>query len=118
MLRVDSMHERKARIGELADAFVALPGGLGTLEELFEVWTWNLLGLHAKPCGLLEVEGYFGPLVDFLDRTVEEGFVSAGHRGILSVESDPELLLDRLAAATSPPAPKWTEHGAADLERA
>ena len=118
MLRVDSMHERKARIGELADAFVALPGGLGTLEELFEVWTWNLLGLHAKPCGLLDVEGYFAPLVGFLDRTVEEGFVSAGHRGILAVESDPDALLDRLAAAPSPPAPKWTEHGAADLERA
>lgn len=118
MLRVDSMHERKARIGELADAFVALPGGLGTLEELFEVWTWNLLGLHSKPCGLLDVEGYFAPLVEFLDRTVEEGFVSAGHRGILAVESDPDALLDRLAAAPSPPAPKWTEHGAADLERA
>jgi uncharacterized protein (TIGR00730 family) len=117
LLRVDSMHERKARIGELADAFVALPGGLGTLEELFEVWTWNLLGLHAKPCGLLDVEGYFGPLVRFLDRTVEEGFVSAGHRAILAVESDPEALLDRLAAAPSPPAPKWTGHGDADLER-
>ena len=117
LLRVDSMHERKARIGELADAFVALPGGLGTLEELFEVWTWNLLGLHAKPCGLLDVEGYFGPLVRFLDRTVEEGFVSAGHRAILAVESDPEALLDRLAAAPSPPAPKWTRHGDADLER-
>ncbi len=117
LVRVGSMHERKARMAELSDAFVALPGGLGTLEELFEVWTWNLLGLHAKPCGLLDVEGYFAPLVGFLDSTVEEGFVSAGHRAILAVESDPDALLDRLAAAPEPPAAKWTEPGAADLER-
>ena len=118
LLRVDSMHERKARIGEMADAFVALPGGLGTLEELFEVWTWNLLGLHGKPCGLLDVEGYFEPLVDFLDRTVREGFVSAGHRALLAVETDPVRLLERLAAAPAPPAPKWTGRDAPDLERA
>lgn len=115
---VESMHARKARMAELADAFVALPGGLGTLEELFEVWTWNLLGLHAKPCGLLDTEGFFAPLVAFLDRTVEEGFVSAGHRAILVVEAAPGALLDRLAAAPAPPPAKWTEHGAADLERA
>jgi len=114
---VDSMHERKARMAELADAFVALPGGLGTLEELFEVWTWNLLGIHSKPCGLLDVDGYFAPLVEFLDRSVEEAFVSAGHRGILSVDDDPERLLDRLAAAPPAPAAKWTEAGSADLER-
>ena len=117
LLLVDSMHERKARMAEMADAFVALPGGLGTLEELFEAWTWNLLGLHAKPCGLLDSEGYFSPLVGFLDRTVEEGFVSAGHRGILVVEREPDLLLDRLAAAPAPPAAKWTEPGSVDLER-
>jgi hypothetical protein len=115
---VESMHERKARMAELADAFVALPGGLGTLEELFEVWTWNLLGVHAKPCGLLDAAGYFGPLVGFLDRMVEEGFVSPAHRGILVVEPGAEALLDRLAAAPEPPPAKWTEHGAADLERA
>ncbi|MFN7941284.1 MAG: TIGR00730 family Rossman fold protein [Thermoanaerobaculia bacterium] len=107
---VDSMHERKATMAGLADAFVALPGGIGTLEEIFEVWTWNLLGLHAKACGLLNVAGYFDPLVEFLDRTVDEGFVSRGHRDILAVEADPGRLLDDLArrALVIPPA-KWTE---------
>jgi uncharacterized protein (TIGR00730 family) len=117
LVRVESMHERKATMAELSDAFVALPGGLGTLEEIFEVWTWNLLGLHAKPCGLLDVDGYFSPLVAFLDRTVEAQFVSRDHRDLLAVESDPERLLDRLAAAPPPPAAKWVEPGAADLER-
>lgn len=117
LVRVESMHERKATMAGLSDAFVALPGGLGTLEEIFEVWTWNLLGLHAKPCGLLDVDGYFSPLVDFLDRTVEAEFVSREHRELLAVESDPGVLLDRLAAAPPPPPAKWVEPGAADLER-
>jgi hypothetical protein len=117
LVRVESMHERKATMAGLADAFVALPGGLGTLEEIFEVWTWNLLGLHGKPCGLLDVDGYFAPLVDFLDRTVEADFVSPGHRALLAVETDAERLLDRLAAAPPPPPAKWVEPGAADLER-
>jgi uncharacterized protein (TIGR00730 family) len=115
---VESMHQRKARMAELSEAFVALPGGLGTLEELFEVWTWNLLGLHAKPCGLLDAAGFFTPLVGFLDRMVEEGFVSPEHRGLLSVEAASDALLDRLAAAPAPPPAKWTERGTADLERA
>lgn len=117
LVRVESMHERKATMAGLSDAFVALPGGLGTLEEIFEVWTWNLLGLHAKPCALLDVDGYFSPLVDFLDRTVEAEFVSREHRELLAVESDPGVLLDRLAAAPPPPPAKWVEPGAADLER-
>lgn len=117
LIRVGSMHERKAAMAELSDAFVALPGGLGTLEEIFEVWTWNLLGLHAKPCGLLDVESYFAPLVEFLDRTVEARFVSREHRDLLAVESDAERLLDRLAAAPAPPPAKWVEPGTADLER-
>ncbi|GMU67315.1 MAG: cytokinin riboside 5'-monophosphate phosphoribohydrolase [Acidobacteriota bacterium] len=117
LVRVESMHERKATMAGLSDAFVALPGGLGTLEEIFEVWTWNLLGLHAKPCGLLDVDGYFSPLVDFLDRTVEAEFVSREHRELLAVESDPGVLLDRLAAAPPPPPAKWVEPGTADLER-
>lgn len=117
LVLVDSMHERKARMAELADAFVALPGGLGTLEELFEVWTWSLLGLHAKPCGLLEVGDYFAPLVEFLDSSVREAFVSPQHRAILSRAGDPEELLDLLAAPQPPPPAKWHEPGAADLER-
>ena len=94
---VSSMHERKALMADLADAFLALPGGLGTLDELFEAWTWAQLGLHAKPIGLLDVEGFFAPLVAHLDRAVAEGFVREEHRGMLVVEARPERLLERLA---------------------
>ena len=105
---VDSMHERKAKIAELSDAFVALPGGVGTLEEIFEVWTWALLGLQPKPCGLLAVGTYFDPLIAFFDRTVEEGFVSSAHRGLLRVASEPAILLSKLASAGPPPPAKWS----------
>jgi uncharacterized protein (TIGR00730 family) len=101
---VDSMHERKAKMAELSDAFVALPGGLGTLEEIFEAWTWAVLGLQRKPCGLLAVGSYFDPLVAFLDRTVEEGFVNSGHRALLRISSDPAILLSKLASAVAPQA--------------
>ena len=101
---VDTMHERKARMAELADAFVALPGGLGTLEELFEVWTWGMLGLHDKPYGVLDVEGYYRPLIRFLDHARDEGFVRPAQRDRLMVESDPERLLDALARAVAGPA--------------
>ena len=100
---VGSMHERKAAMADLADAFVALPGGLGTLEEIAEVLTWAQLGLHGKPCGLLDVEGYYAPLVAFVDHAVAEGFVGADARAALVVERDPAALLDRLLAA--PPRP-------------
>ena len=83
---------------ELSDGFVALPGGLGTLEELFEITTWSQLGLHAKPTGLLDVEGFYSPLVGFLDRLVTEGFVNQRHRALLRVAHDPVTLLERLAA--------------------
>jgi uncharacterized protein (TIGR00730 family) len=103
---VDSMHARKAKMAELADGFVALPGGLGTLEELFEAWTWMQLGLQHKPCGLLAVGTFFDPLIDFLDRAAEEGFVTSNHRALLKVASDPAVLLSKLAsAAQSPPSP-------------
>ena len=95
---VGSMHERKALMYELSDGFVALPGGLGTLEELFEITTWSQLGLHAKPTGLLDVAGFYGPLVGFLDQLVSEGFVSDRHRQLLRVAGNPATLLDRLAA--------------------
>jgi uncharacterized protein (TIGR00730 family) len=93
---VASMHERKALMAELSDAFVALPGGLGTLEELFEVYTWSQLGLHRKPCGLLDVEGYYATLAAFLEHAVEERFLREEHRAMLMVEEDPRALLDRL----------------------
>jgi uncharacterized protein (TIGR00730 family) len=93
---VGSMHERKALMAELADAFVALPGGLGTLEELFEVYTWSQLGLHSKPCALLDVEGYYTGIADFLDHAVRERFLRAESRAMLVVERDPRTLLRRL----------------------
>jgi uncharacterized protein (TIGR00730 family) len=95
---VETMHERKAGMAALADAFVALPGGLGTLEELFEVWTWAQLGIHTKPCALLNTAGYYDPLIEFLDHAVREGFVRERQRASLIVSSDPEDLLDSLFA--------------------
>ncbi|HEX2643195.1 MAG TPA: TIGR00730 family Rossman fold protein, partial [Thermoanaerobaculia bacterium] len=108
---VDSMHERKARMADLSDGFLALPGGIGTLEELFEVWTWGQLGLHAKPCALLDVAGYYSPLLAFLDRTVDEGFLRPAHRAVLLVDADPEALLDRMAGFTPPAVEKWIGRG-------
>ena len=95
---VGSMHERKALMYELSDGFVALPGGLGTLEELLEITTWSQLGLHAKPTGLLDVEGFYTPLVRFLDLLVTEGFVAERHRRLLRVAAKPAALLEELAA--------------------
>jgi uncharacterized protein (TIGR00730 family) len=93
---VSSMHERKAQMAELSHGFIALPSGIGTLEELFEVWTWSQLGLHAKPVALLNVAGYYDALLAFLDRTREEGFVRAATRNILVTATEPDALLDRL----------------------
>jgi uncharacterized protein (TIGR00730 family) len=107
---VGSMHERKALMADLSDAFIALPGGAGTLEELFEVYTWAQLGLHDKPCGLLDVEDYFSGLVGFLDHAVDERFLREEHRAMLIVEREPRALIERLAefeprAVT----PKWID---------
>jgi uncharacterized protein (TIGR00730 family) len=104
---VDSMHERKQMMAELADAFVALPGGFGTFEEFFEVTTWTQLGVHRKPCGLLDVEGFYAPLVTFLDHAAAEGFIRAEHRATVVVDDDPARLIDRLAALRLPDVPKW-----------
>jgi uncharacterized protein (TIGR00730 family) len=108
---VESMHERKAVMAELADGFVALPGGIGTLEEFFEIWTWGQLGMHQKPCGLLNVSGYFDPLLQFLDRAVEERFVREVHRNMVVVESDPAALLARFEAYEPPRVVKWINAG-------
>src|SRR5690606_17874217 len=91
---VEGMHARKARMAELADAFIALPGGLGTLEELFEVWTWGQLGYHGKPLGLLEVNGFYAKLIGFLDHLVDERFVRPQHRAMLQRSESPAELLD------------------------
>ncbi len=109
---VKSMHERKAMMAEIADGFIALPGGIGTLEEFFEIWTWAQLGMHEKPCGLLNAAGYYDSLLAFLDRSVEEKFVRPIHRGMVVVESDPATLLDRFAAYEPPRVVKWVNAGA------
>jgi len=106
---VESMHERKALMADLSDGFVALPGGWGTLEELFEVLTWAQLGLHGKPCGLLNVDGYFDPLLTFLQHAVTEGFVKAEFERMLPVEASADTLLDRFAAYEPPQLRKWID---------
>jgi uncharacterized protein (TIGR00730 family) len=106
---VGSMHERKALMAELSDAFVAIPGGIGTLEELIEIYTWSQLGIHSKACGVLNTRGYYDQLATFLDHAVEEGFLRPQHRAVLSVAADPGELLDRLAAFEPPTVGKWLE---------
>jgi len=106
---VGSMHERKALMAELSDGFIALPGGMGTLEELFEVLTWGQLGLHHKPCGLLDVGGYFGALLAFLDHMVAQGFLGEELRALVLVERDPTRLLERFAAYRPIAATKWID---------
>ncbi len=110
---VDTMHERKTQMFDRADGFVALPGGLGTMEELFEILTWSQLGLHAKPVGLFNVADYFAPLIEFLDHTVEEGFVTPAHRDLLLHDDDPSRLLRRLRDFEPPVTRGWLDE--ADL---
>ncbi len=104
---VGSMHERKERMFEMADAFITLPGGLGTLEEILEVLTWAQLGLHEKPCGLLNVNRYFDGLLSFLDHSVGEGFIRQEHLSMVLVENTPEALLDRFGSYRNPHIEKW-----------
>jgi uncharacterized protein (TIGR00730 family) len=104
---VNSMHERKALMADLADGFVALPGGLGTLEELAEALTWAQLGIHRKPCGLLNVGGFFDGLVAYFDRAEAEGLLRSEHRALLLVEAAPEALLARFRAYRPPETPQW-----------
>jgi uncharacterized protein (TIGR00730 family) len=104
---VDSMHERKALMAELSDAFVALPGGVGTLEELFEAVTWTQLGVHRKPCGLLNVGGFYDGLLQFLDHAWHEGFLKAETRAIVTASTDPAELIPRLLSSVMPAVPQW-----------
>jgi hypothetical protein len=106
---VASMHERKAMMSDLADAFIALPGGWGTLEEFFEVLTWGQLGLHRKPCGLLNVRGYFDRLLSFLEHSVDEGFVRREFGSMIAVSKSPGGLLDALASSGPPLVEKWID---------
>lgn len=108
---VETMHERKALMAELADGFIALPGGMGTFDEFFEVVTWAQLGIHAKPFGLLNVAGYYDRLAAFLDYTVAEGFVRGEHREMIAVEESPEALLERFRARRAPVVEKLLDLG-------
>lgn len=105
---VETLHERKAEMSDLADGFIALPGGLGTLEELAEVASWAQLGLHAKPIGLLGPDGYWDALSGWLDHAVEEGFVAPEHRALIAVDRDLQALLARFAAAPAGPTARWS----------
>jgi len=104
---VGSMHERKSVMAELADAFVALPGGYGTWEEFFEVLTWSQLGIQRKACAMLNVDGYYDPLIEMANRAAAEGFLRDVHRGLWLSDTDPERLLDRLSNYTVPAVDKW-----------
>ena len=106
---VSSMHERKSLMASVADGFIALPGGIGTFEELFEVWTWAQLGSHAKPCALLNVLGFYDRLLEFLDRVVGQGFLKEVHREMLLVEKEPAALLRVMARYRAPAETKWIE---------
>ena len=104
-----SMHERKSTMADLSDAFIALPGGWGTWEEFFEVLTWGQLGLHRKPCGLLNVQGYFDPLLAFVKHSFDEGFVRREYGSMISVSDSAEGLLERLAGYVAPSIEKWID---------
>jgi uncharacterized protein (TIGR00730 family) len=106
---VETMHQRKALMAELSDAFIALPGGLGTLEEIFEVWTWAQLGMHRKPLGFLDVGGYYDALMAFLDRAVAERFVHPETRRVAIVERDPEVMFVRFRDYVPPAVEKWID---------
>lgn len=106
---VDSMHERKALMAELSDGFIALPGGLGTIEEFFEVMTWAQLGMHQKPCGLLNVCQYYQKLIDFLNHAVTERFLKEVHRSLVLVEESPDALLQKFEAYETPEVAKWID---------
>ena len=107
LIVVASMHQRKSQMADMSDGFIALPGGIGTLEGFFEILTWGQLGIHAKPSGILNVAGYFDQLSRFLDHAVQEGFLTEGHRDAIIVESEPGRLLERLRAYSPPEGEKF-----------
>lgn len=104
---VDSMHERKARMAELSDAFIALPGGFGTFEEWFEIITWGQLGIHDKPCVLLNVQGYYAPLLEMIDNAIDQGFIREQHRGLFAVAETPAGALEQVRTARRAAGEQW-----------
>lgn len=115
MIRVNSMHERKQLMADLSDGFITLPGGIGTLEELFETLTWLQLGLHQKPVGLLNVAGFWDPMLGFLDHMTSMRFLKPEHRALLMLDTTPEGLLLKFKAFQPPDANKWLDRAAKDL---
>ncbi len=111
LIVVKTMHERKATIARMSEGFVALPGGIGTFEEILEIWTWAQLGMHAKPIGILNVHGYYDKLVAFLDHAVDQGFFARTTRDMLIVEEDPATLLDSFVAYQGPSVRQWIDEG-------
>jgi len=109
MIYVDSMHERKSKMADLSDGFIAMPGGLGTVEELFEILTWAQLAIHRKPCGILNVDGYYDHLIQFLDHATEQKFIRPVHRSMIMIEEDPAYLLDRFEVYAPPTKQKWVD---------
>lgn len=106
---VETMHIRKARMAELSEGFIAMPGGIGTFEELFEIWTWGQLGIHDKPLAFLNVAGFYDPLATFLDNTVEAGFLKQTHRAMTITDTQPATLLDRMEQYVPAVTYKWVE---------
>jgi len=111
LIVTESMHQRKTIMAERSDACIALPGGIGTLEELFEAWTWTQLGFQRKPCGLLNVAGYFDGLIQFIEHSVAEGYLRESHRDILLIDTDPDALIERFESFEPPAVPKWLASG-------
>jgi len=117
LIEVETMHARKAKMMELSDGFIALPGGFGTLEELFEAVSWSQIGIHEKPIGLLDTEGFYAPLVSFIEQAAEAGFIHKSQTGLLLLDGEPERLLTRMASFVRPQrVNKWSE--LADLDKA
>ncbi len=106
---VGSMHERKALMADLSDGFIALPGGLGTIEEILEIITWSQLGMHRKPCGFLNVNNYYDKLIEFLDHAVSEQFIKTTHRSTILIDECPDGLLDKFEAYKAPETAKWID---------
>jgi hypothetical protein len=109
LMVVETMHERKAAMADLADGFVMMPGGFGTLDEFFEVVTWTQLGVHVKPCGILNVNGFFDPLLAQIAQAAEQRFLRPDHRGLVIVEQDPDRLIDRLGSWVPVVVDKWLD---------
>ncbi|SDL64427.1 hypothetical protein SAMN05660337_3484 [Maridesulfovibrio ferrireducens] len=113
----ESMHERKALMAELSDGFIAMPGGIGTMDEIFEIFTWAQLGFHNKPCGLLNIDGYYDKLLDFLGSVVEEGFLKGVHKDMLLTASSPAGIIDSFAGYEPPVVSKWVEKAKVEIRK-